>query len=159
MSAETKTPEDLERNRTTLDNVPLWNDQPLLDTFGQIQEIRTYYDFVSVDNDRYTIDGEYRGKLPRHSYCDLAVDPGSHVFVISHKEDLLPIHYEDKYSIQIEEADARAIRVFTKAASTGLELLPSLSVEQRRQLRQINLATGERIRTEEDPYIPPEAQL
>jgi uncharacterized membrane protein (UPF0182 family) len=40
--------------------VPLWNDQPLLDTFGQIQEIRTYYDFVSVDNDRYVIDGEYR---------------------------------------------------------------------------------------------------
>ena len=26
----------------------------------QIQEIRTYYDFVSVDNDRYTINGEYR---------------------------------------------------------------------------------------------------
>jgi hypothetical protein len=51
---------DLERNRATLENVPLWNDQPLLDTFGQIQEIRTYYDFVSVDNDRYTIDGEYR---------------------------------------------------------------------------------------------------
>ena len=40
--------------------MPLWNDQPLLDTFGQIQEIRTYYDFVSVDNDRYVIDGEYR---------------------------------------------------------------------------------------------------
>jgi len=52
--------EDIERNAATLDNVPLWNDQPLLDTFGQIQEIRTYYDFVSVDNDRYLIDGEYR---------------------------------------------------------------------------------------------------
>lgn len=52
--------EDIERNATTLGNVPLWNDQPLLDTFGQIQEIRTYYDFVSVDNDRYVIDGEYR---------------------------------------------------------------------------------------------------
>jgi hypothetical protein len=51
---------DLERNAATLANVPLWNDQPLLDTFGQIQEIRTYYDFVSVDNDRYTIDGDYR---------------------------------------------------------------------------------------------------
>jgi uncharacterized protein len=51
---------DLERNAATLDNVPLWNDQPLLDTFGQIQEIRTYYDFVQVDNDRYTIDGQYR---------------------------------------------------------------------------------------------------
>jgi uncharacterized membrane protein (UPF0182 family) len=54
------TREDIQRNAATLDNVPLWNEQPLLDTFGQIQEIRTYYDFVSVDNDRYMIDGEYR---------------------------------------------------------------------------------------------------
>jgi uncharacterized protein len=52
--------QDLEQNSATLENVPLWNDQPLLDTFGQLQEIRTYYDFVSVDNDRYTIDGKYR---------------------------------------------------------------------------------------------------
>jgi uncharacterized protein len=51
---------DIERNRATLDNVPLWNERPLLDTFGQIQEIRTYYDFVSVHNDRYRIDGQYR---------------------------------------------------------------------------------------------------
>jgi len=51
---------DIQRNAATLENVPLWNDRPLLDTFGQIQEIRTYYDFVSVDNDRYVIDGEYR---------------------------------------------------------------------------------------------------
>ncbi|HSC27475.1 MAG TPA: UPF0182 family protein, partial [Vicinamibacterales bacterium] len=54
------TRDDLERNAATIENVPLWNDQPLLDTFGQIQEIRTYYDFVSVDNDRYTINGKYR---------------------------------------------------------------------------------------------------
>jgi uncharacterized membrane protein (UPF0182 family) len=51
---------DIDNNAATLANIPLWNDQPLLDTFGQIQEIRTYYDFVSVDNDRYVIDGEYR---------------------------------------------------------------------------------------------------
>jgi uncharacterized protein len=54
------TPEDIARNAATLDNVPLWDERPLLDTFGQIQEIRTYYDFVSVDNDRYVINGEYR---------------------------------------------------------------------------------------------------
>jgi uncharacterized protein len=54
------TRDDLERNSATLRNVPLWNAQPLLDTFSQIQEIRTYYDFVSVDNDRYVIDGQYR---------------------------------------------------------------------------------------------------
>ncbi len=51
---------DIRRNADTLENVRLWDHQPLLDTFAQIQEIRTYYDFVSVDNDRYTIDGRYR---------------------------------------------------------------------------------------------------
>ena len=51
---------DLDRNATTLDNVPLWNERPLLDTFSQIQEIRTYYDFPAVDTDRYTINGQYR---------------------------------------------------------------------------------------------------
>jgi uncharacterized membrane protein (UPF0182 family) len=56
----TLTATDIEQNSVTLDNIPLWNDQPLLDTFGQIQEIRTYYDFSSVDNDRYVINGEYR---------------------------------------------------------------------------------------------------
>jgi uncharacterized membrane protein (UPF0182 family) len=54
------TREAIDRNGATLRNVPLWDHQPLLDTFAQLQEIRTYYDFVSVDNDRYRIDGEYR---------------------------------------------------------------------------------------------------
>jgi len=51
---------DIDANDDTLGNVRLWDHQPLLDTFSQIQEIRTYYDFVSVHNDRYLIDGEYR---------------------------------------------------------------------------------------------------
>ena len=54
------TKQDIENNRGTLENVRLWDHQPLLETFGQIQEIRTYYDFVSVDNDRYQIDGQSR---------------------------------------------------------------------------------------------------
>jgi len=57
---EALTREDIERNAATIRNVRLWDHQPLLDSFGQIQEIRTYYDFVSVDNDRYVIDGAYR---------------------------------------------------------------------------------------------------
>jgi len=51
---------DIDHAAVTLRNVPLWDHQPLLDTFAQIQEIRTYYDFASVDNDRYMINGEYR---------------------------------------------------------------------------------------------------
>jgi uncharacterized membrane protein (UPF0182 family) len=51
---------DITNNAATLENVRLWDHQPLLETFGQIQEIRTYYDFVSVDNDRYRINGALR---------------------------------------------------------------------------------------------------
>jgi uncharacterized membrane protein (UPF0182 family) len=51
---------DIARNAATLQNVRLWDHQPLLETFGQLQEIRTYYEFRSVDNDRYRIDGALR---------------------------------------------------------------------------------------------------
>jgi uncharacterized protein len=50
----------VDANDATLKNVRLWDHQPLLQTFAQIQEIRTYYDFASVHNDRYRINGEYR---------------------------------------------------------------------------------------------------
>jgi uncharacterized membrane protein (UPF0182 family) len=56
----TLTRADIEANEGTLTNVRLWDHEPVLDTYSQIQAIRTYYDFVSVDHDRYTIDGEYR---------------------------------------------------------------------------------------------------
>jgi len=52
--------DDIRANSATIQNVRLWDRDPLLQTFGQLQEIRTYYDFVSVDDDRYVIDGRYR---------------------------------------------------------------------------------------------------
>lgn len=52
--------EDLKRNDLTIKNIRLWDHGPLLRTFAQIQEIRTYYKFLDVDNDRYTVGGEYR---------------------------------------------------------------------------------------------------
>jgi uncharacterized protein len=54
------TQRDIEANRATISNVRLWDREPLLQTFGQIQSIRTYYDFVAVDDDRYRLDGELR---------------------------------------------------------------------------------------------------
>jgi uncharacterized membrane protein (UPF0182 family) len=57
---ETLTAGDLVRNTPTLKNVRLWDHAPLLATFAQLQEIRTYYRFVDVDNDRYVVDGEYQ---------------------------------------------------------------------------------------------------
>jgi uncharacterized membrane protein (UPF0182 family) len=57
---ESLTPELLEANQLTIENIRLWDHRPLLNTYAQLQAIRTYYDFHDVDNDRYTIDGEYR---------------------------------------------------------------------------------------------------
>jgi uncharacterized membrane protein (UPF0182 family) len=51
---------DIRNNSMTIKNIRLWDHRPLLDTFSQIQEIRTYYEFASVGNDRYVINGEYR---------------------------------------------------------------------------------------------------
>jgi uncharacterized membrane protein (UPF0182 family) len=50
----------LDRNEATIKNIRLWDYRPLLRTFAQLQEIRTYYKFIDVDNDRYTVGGEYR---------------------------------------------------------------------------------------------------
>ena len=61
VSGETElTYEDIQNNPLTIKNIRLWDREPLLNTFGQIQEIRTYYDFISVDNDRYQLGEEYR---------------------------------------------------------------------------------------------------
>jgi hypothetical protein len=54
------TREALRRNDLTIKNIRLWDHRPLLTTYAQLQEIRTYYKFVDVDNDRYHLDGEYR---------------------------------------------------------------------------------------------------
>ncbi|MFY9462100.1 MAG: UPF0182 family protein, partial [Candidatus Sungiibacteriota bacterium] len=51
---------DISANNLTVKNVRLWDRKPLLSTFSQVQEIRTYYEFAEVDNDRYIIDGEIR---------------------------------------------------------------------------------------------------
>ena len=50
----------LKANQATIDNIRLWDEQPLMATYRQLQEIRTYYKFGDVDVDRYWLDGAYR---------------------------------------------------------------------------------------------------
>jgi uncharacterized membrane protein (UPF0182 family) len=49
--------QDIQDNAATIQSIRLWDHEPLLDAFSQIQEIRTYYDFATVDNDRYMLNG------------------------------------------------------------------------------------------------------
>ena len=52
--------QSLQNNRATIDNIRLWDWQPLMDTYAQLQEIRTYYKFHDIDIDRYEIGGSYQ---------------------------------------------------------------------------------------------------
>lgn len=61
-------------NEATTRNIRLWDHAPLLKTYSQLQQIRTYYKFFDVDNDRYTVNGRYTQVMlsPRElSYGDL----------------------------------------------------------------------------------------
>jgi len=52
--------EDIEKHDVTIQNIRIWDERPLLQTYKQIQAIRLYYDFNNVDVDRYLINDRYR---------------------------------------------------------------------------------------------------
>ena len=53
----------IESNKATIENIRLWDWQPLMDAYMQLQEIRTYYKFHDVDIDRYWLDGAYQSVM------------------------------------------------------------------------------------------------
>jgi len=53
----------LESNKATIDNIRLWDWQPLSDTYAQLQEIRTYYKLHNLDVDRYWLNGTYQSVM------------------------------------------------------------------------------------------------
>lgn len=57
---KTLTGQDIQKNQQTIKNIRLWDQDQLLETFAQLQEIRPYYDFRAVDNDRYRVNGELK---------------------------------------------------------------------------------------------------
>jgi uncharacterized membrane protein (UPF0182 family) len=65
---------DIAGNDATIKNIRLWDHAPLLKTYSQLQQIRTYYRFFDVDNDRYMVNDRYTQVMlsPRElSYTDL----------------------------------------------------------------------------------------
>ena len=53
------TPDVIERNQDTIQNIRLWDSRPLLQTYQQTQAIRLYYQFYNVDVDRYRLADGY----------------------------------------------------------------------------------------------------
>ena len=57
---DTLSADDIRDHDVTIQNIRIWDERPLLQTYRQIQAIRLYYDFNNMDVDRYMIDGTYR---------------------------------------------------------------------------------------------------
>jgi uncharacterized membrane protein (UPF0182 family) len=54
------TADDIRADSTTISNIRLWRPDVLIDNFKALQRIRQYYEFLDVDVDRYTVNGERR---------------------------------------------------------------------------------------------------
>lgn len=115
---------DIEENKETINNIRLWDRSPLLDTFSQIQEIRTYYDFKNLDTERYQLDGKYEqlslapreldyNNLPKRNFINekltythgmgAAVTPVNKVteegLPVLYTKDLPPVSTQEKLAI------------------------------------------------------------
>jgi hypothetical protein len=60
LPANSVTWEQIQKEKETINNIRLWDYRPLLRTYKQLQEIRSYYDFNDIDIDRYNLGGSYR---------------------------------------------------------------------------------------------------
>ncbi|MBU4562060.1 UPF0182 family protein [bacterium] len=67
--------EDIEKNDETIRNIRLWDWRPIKQTLKQIQAIRLYYDFYSVDMDRYYFNGNYQQVMVSPRELDTAKIP------------------------------------------------------------------------------------
>ena len=75
---------DIQNNPDTVENIRVWDTRPLLTTYSQLQEIRTYYDFTAVDVDRYTIDGSPRQVMLAVREMNVDALPGAGNWVNQH---------------------------------------------------------------------------
>jgi uncharacterized membrane protein (UPF0182 family) len=55
--------ESIQEVRSTLDNIRLWDLQPIKDAYNQTQFLHLYYNFLNVDSDRYVVDDQLRQVL------------------------------------------------------------------------------------------------
>ena len=67
----------LEANRATIDNIRLWDWQPLKATYSQLQEIRTYYKFLDMDVDRYRLGDTYQQVMLSARELDTSLLPAN----------------------------------------------------------------------------------
>ncbi len=72
----------IENNQDVIDNILIWDQRALRNTYRQTQQIRTYYEFNDVETDRYHVNGEYRQFMIGVREMDITnLDPSARTWV------------------------------------------------------------------------------
>jgi uncharacterized membrane protein (UPF0182 family) len=119
--------EDIERHDVTIQNIRIWDERPLLQTYRQIQTIRLYYDFNNVDVDRYLINNQYRQvMLATRELVVNQLPPQANTWVNRH---LIYTHGYGLASSPVNEVTSEGLpRLFVKDVPPSFE--PDLKIER-----------------------------
>jgi uncharacterized membrane protein (UPF0182 family) len=124
---DTLSAEGLKRDEVTIQNIRIWDERPLLQTYRQIQTIRLYYDFHNVDVDRYLINNQYRQVMS--AARELVVNqlpPQANTWVNRH---LIYTHGYGLAASPVNEVTSEGLpRLFIKDVPPSFE--PDLKVER-----------------------------
>jgi uncharacterized membrane protein (UPF0182 family) len=84
-AGEKLTAQNIQSNQATINNIRIWDERPLLQTYNQLQSIRLYYEFNDVDVDRYQVNGSYRQVMLSGRELDVnALPPQANTWVNRH---------------------------------------------------------------------------
>ena len=76
-------------NSATIRNIRLWDQNTLLTSYGQLQQLRPYYEFTTVGVDRYDVNGVYRETMLAPRELNIAGLPSqSQTWVNQHRPTL-----------------------------------------------------------------------
>ena len=101
--------QSLKEDSGTVNNIRLWDWQPLLDTYAQLQEIRTYYRFLDVDVDRYHLDSYQQMMLSARELDPSLLSPNAQTWVNLH---LLFTHGDGVVMSPVTEKSAEGLPIF-----------------------------------------------
>lgn len=118
--------EEIKKDDATIQNIRIWDERPLLQTYRQIQSIRLYYDFNNVDVDRYHINEQYRQVMlaARELVAD-QLPPQANTWVNRH---LIYTHGYGLAASPVNEVTSEGLpRLFIKDVPPSFE--PDLKIE------------------------------
>ncbi|MBW4667436.1 MAG: UPF0182 family protein [Cyanomargarita calcarea GSE-NOS-MK-12-04C] len=114
---------DIAANDLTIRNIRLWDQQPLLKTNRELQQIRLYYQFPDADIDRYTLQTDVTTRRPAAPQKPPAPDLGNNINTTERRQVLIAAR-ELNYNAVPQEAQTWINRHLIYTHGYGFTLSP-----------------------------------